>query len=175
MTNYFIVPGLGNSGPEHWQTYFENSGPNFKRIQQKEWDAPNCKDWINTINEAIASVDPLSVVLIGHSLGCATIAHWAKEFGITIKGALLVAPSDLEAPRYNFPATGFNPIPLEPIPFKTIVVASSNDEWVSLERAAYFAHCWGSEFINIGEAGHINAVSGYFRWEEGRQFLDQFY
>ncbi|MFM2326283.1 MAG: hypothetical protein RIR31_485, partial [Bacteroidota bacterium] len=25
MTNYFIVPGLGNSGAEHWQTFFENS------------------------------------------------------------------------------------------------------------------------------------------------------
>jgi len=30
MTNYFIVPGLGNSGPEHWQTYFEKSGNNCK-------------------------------------------------------------------------------------------------------------------------------------------------
>ena len=42
MTNYFIVPGLGNSGPEHWQTYFEKSGSNFQRIEQQEWEAPAC-------------------------------------------------------------------------------------------------------------------------------------
>jgi predicted alpha/beta hydrolase family esterase len=40
MTNNFIIPGLGNSGPEHWQTYFENSAENFLRINQQEWDAP---------------------------------------------------------------------------------------------------------------------------------------
>lgn len=32
MISYLIVPGLGNSGPEDWQTYFENSAPNFTRI-----------------------------------------------------------------------------------------------------------------------------------------------
>lgn len=171
LTNYLIIPGLGNSGPEHWQSYFENLGDNFSRIEQKEWDSPDCKDWINNINARILDFDPASVVLIGHSLGCATIAHWAKEFGTIIKGAILVAPSDLEAPRYNFPATGFSPIPLAPFKFKTIVVASSNDEWVTLERAQYFANCWGSEFVNIGEAGHINAASGHYRWGEGLELL----
>jgi predicted alpha/beta hydrolase family esterase len=28
MTNYLIIPGLGNSGPGHWQTYFEQVLPN---------------------------------------------------------------------------------------------------------------------------------------------------
>ncbi|WP_373286157.1 alpha/beta hydrolase [Hymenobacter frigidus] len=28
----FIVPGLGNSGPDHWQTYFERQRPDFTRI-----------------------------------------------------------------------------------------------------------------------------------------------
>jgi uncharacterized protein len=174
LTNYLIIPGLGNSGPEHWQTYFENLADNFSRIDQEEWDAPDCKDWVNNINVRISEFDPASVVLIGHSLGCATIAHWAKEFGTIIKGAMLVAPSDLEAPRYNFPATGFSPIPLIPFKFKTLVVASSNDEWVTLERAQYFANCWGSEFVNIGEAGHINAASGHYRWEEGIELLSKF-
>jgi predicted alpha/beta hydrolase family esterase len=70
MTNYFIVPGLGNSGPEHWQTYFEKSGDNFKRIIQQEWDAPHCEDWIETINKTISSHDPSTIILIVHSLGC---------------------------------------------------------------------------------------------------------
>jgi uncharacterized protein len=171
MTNYLLVPGLGNSGPEHWQTHFENLADNFYRIEQQESDAPNCKDWITTINKKVVEFDPLSVVLIGHSLGCATIAHWAAKYKQQIKGAMLVAPSDLEAPQYTFPATGFAPMPKEKIDFKTIVVASANDVWVSLERAQFFAKIWGSEFINIGNAGHINVASGHTNWDEGITIL----
>ncbi|CAH0995394.1 hypothetical protein EMA8858_01515 [Emticicia aquatica] len=171
MTNYFILPGLGNSGANHWQTHFENLGDNFKRINQQEWDAPYCDDWLETIDKTLAEYDLENVILIGHSLACTTIAHWAKKYNKTIKGALLVAPSDIENPVYTFPATGFTPIPLEKIKFKTIVVASSNDEWVSLERAKFFAENWGSEFINIGDAGHINADAGYGEWNFGLEIL----
>jgi uncharacterized protein len=174
MTNYFIVPGLGNSGPEHWQTYFENQGDNFIRINQQEWDAPNCDDWIQTIDTTLANIDLSTVVLIGHSLACTTIAHWAKRYGKKIKGALLVAPSDVDVPGYNFPTTGFSPIPTDKINFKTIMVASANDEWVTLERAQFFANNWGSECINIGEAGHINAAAGFGIWEEGLELLKKF-
>ena len=171
MTNYLIVPGLGNSGENHWQTYFENSGKNFYRVEQKEWEKPACEDWIEAVEKKVSEFDPSSVVLIGHSLGCSTIAHWAAKYKRKIKGAMLVAPSDLEAPQYTFPATGFAPIPLDQINFPTIIVASADDVWVSLERARFFAECWGSKFINIGNAGHINAASGHTSWEEGLQIL----
>jgi uncharacterized protein len=174
MTNYFIVPGLGNSGPEHWQTYFETKGDNFIRINQQEWDAPNCEDWIKTIDATLANIDLSTVVLIGHSLACTTIAHWAKRYGKKIKGALLVAPSDVDVPGYNFPTTGFSPIPADKINFKTIVVASANDEWVTLERAQFFANNWESECINIGEAGHINTAAGFGKWDEGLELLKKF-
>lgn len=171
MTRYFIIPGLGNSGPEHWQTWFESQGPQFIRIQQTEWDAPDLDDWLGNIDAALEGQDLSQVVLIGHSLGCATIAHWARRSGKVVKGALLVAPSDLEAPVYTFPATGFTPIPLERIPFPTIVVASTDDVWVSLDRAKFFADRWGSAFVNIGAAGHINAASGHHHWSAGLELL----
>jgi len=171
MTNYLIVPGLGNSGPEHWQTFFENSGDNFKRITQQEWDAPVCNDWVAAIDKSVSDYDAASVILIGHSLGCTTIAHWATRYKKKIKGALLVAPSDVEAQEYTFPAKGFSPMPTKKINFKTIVVASADDPWVSLERARHFADNWGSEFINIGKAGHINAASGHKEWKEGFNIL----
>ncbi|TCD11717.1 serine hydrolase family protein [Pedobacter frigidisoli] len=171
MTNYFIIPGLGNSGPDHWQTHFEKSSTNFIRINQKNWDAPTASDWTETIEQAISNYDLANVVLIGHSLGCTAIANWARKYQKEIKGALLVAPSDLEAPRYTFPTIGFDHVPLDKINFKTIVVASSDDEWVSLKRAKFFADSWESEFVNIGNAGHINANSGFGEWPEGLEIL----
>ncbi|RDC56900.1 serine hydrolase family protein [Pedobacter chinensis] len=104
-------------------------------------------------------------------LGCSAIANWTKQYQKQIKGALLVAPSDLEAPQYTFSTVGFDHVPLAKINFKTLVVASSNDEWVTLERARFFADNWGSEFINIGNAGHINAASGYSEWPAGPEIL----
>jgi predicted alpha/beta hydrolase family esterase len=175
MANIFIIPGLGNSGPEHWQTWMENQLPGAVRIQQKEWEAPSCADWISSINMALKNIDPSTVILVGHSLGCVTIARWAAQAQAPIKGALLVAPSDIESPVYEFPATGFTPIPLHPIPFPTIVVASDDDVWVSPERAAFFAKRWGSELVNIGHAGHINAAAGFGPWPEGINILKRLF
>ncbi|MEO8772336.1 MAG: alpha/beta hydrolase [Ferruginibacter sp.] len=171
MTKFFLIPGLGNSGPDHWQTWFEGTGNNFQRINQTKWDTPTCSDWIEKVDESISGLDLSKVVLIGHSLGCSTIAHWAKKYKRKIKGAMLVAPSDVEAPQYAFPVKGFAPIPDDKIDFKTIIVASSDDQWVSLERATFFAANWGSELTNIGNAGHINAASGHKKWEEGLTIL----
>ncbi|QIK54021.1 alpha/beta hydrolase [Dysgonomonas sp. HDW5B] len=173
MNNYFIIPGLGNSGANHWQTYFENSGENFQRINQQEWNAPNCEEWMKNIDDTISKYDLSTVILIGHSLGCVTIANWAKQYGRKIKGALLVAPSDIESPLYTFTSSGFTPIPLDRINFETIIVASSNDPWVSNERVKLFADSWGSKLINIGAAGHINAESGYGEWQEGLDILKE--
>lgn len=142
-----ILPGLGNSGERHWQSLWEKEYPEFIRVHQQEWDAPRCRDWINTIEKKIKEQRSENVILAAHSLGCAAVAFWAREFQTKIKGALLVAPSDSEAETYTFPATGFAPIPLDKLPFPSIVAASSNDYYIKLERAKRFAECWGSEFV----------------------------
>ena len=169
---FFTVPGLGNSGPAHWQTYFERLDPTCTRIEQRDWEAPVCADWVATIEQALAGEDLSRVVLIGHSLGCATIAHWAGQYGHSIRGALLVAPSDVETAHYaTFPTTGFVPMPLRRLPFASQLVASANDEWLSLVRARQFAAAWGSELVEVGLAGHLNVASVFGDWPAGRALL----
>jgi predicted alpha/beta hydrolase family esterase len=172
-TFYFVLPGLNNSGPRHWQTRWEEIY-GFTRIHQQEWDYPVKDDWIHTINEVIAPFPPGQVVLIGHSLACVTIAHWAARYNRTIKGAFLVAPSDVDAPSYPTGTTGFKPMLLDPLPFPSLVVASTNDPYVSLERAAFFASQWGSRFETVGDRGHINSDSGLGDWPEGYKLLQTF-
>jgi uncharacterized protein len=167
-----ILPGLGNSGPQHWQSIWERQF-NFIRVEQNDWETPVCTDWIEAINNEVKKYDACNVILVGHSLACTTIAYWAQKFNIGIKGALLVAPSDTEADTYPPGTTGFTPVPLIKLPFKSVVVASSNDYYVTSDRAKLFADSWGSELINVGDAGHINAVSGYGEWGEGLELLKQ--
>jgi uncharacterized protein len=171
-TAIFLLPGLYNSGPQHWQTHWE-AEYGFMRIEQKDWETPVCEDWINTIDVEIARQNLSNVILIGHSLACCTIVHWANKFHRKIKGALLVGPSDVDAPSYPPGTTGFKPMPLNNLPFPSIVIASSNDEYVSMERARHFAYCWGSELHNIGDYGHINSSSNLGLWPEGYMLLEK--
>jgi serine hydrolase len=176
-TVYLTVPGLGNSGPQHWQTFWEKRFPDkFRRIEQAEWETPACKDWTAKIEAAVQEAGPENVVLLAHSLGCIAVAHWAKDHGATaggIKGVFLVAPSDCEAPSYTFDTKGFSPIPLGRLPCKSLLVASTNDEYVSFDRAKEFAHAWGSEFVDLGDSGHINGDAGFGEWNEGLELLSR--
>jgi len=172
-TFYFVLPGLNNSGPLHWQSRWETLY-GFTRIHQRDWDTPDKNDWVHTINEVIAPFPPENVILIAHSLACCAVAHGANRYAKPIKGALLVAPADTDAPSFPKDPTGFEPIPLQKLPFQTIVVASANDEYVSLQRALYFATQWGSTFIDIGNKGHINSASGLGDWPEGYKLLQTF-
>jgi len=171
MTNYFIIPGYGGSGPEHWQSYFEQLGDHFHRIVQVDWDAPDIKEWAANIDKAIQGYELEYVVLVAHSLGCPTLAYWAQQYQRKIKGALLVAPPDVELLQDKLQVTLFDAIPAEKFNFKTIVVASTNDHWAGIEIAKEYAQNWGSDFINIGDAGHINDQSGFGDWKQGQEIL----
>lgn len=170
MPTVLLVPGLGNSGPEHWQTYWEALGPGYVRVQQTDWETPLLSEWVASLDDAVRRAGP-AVVLAAHSAGCALVAAWSQLPGRQVKGALLVAPSDTESPYYPPGARGFAPMPLAPIPFATIVVASTDDEFVSLARAEHFAHAWGSRFVSVGNAGHLNAASRLGDWPTGRKLL----
>ncbi|WP_400194315.1 RBBP9/YdeN family alpha/beta hydrolase [Hymenobacter sp. B81] len=168
----FNIPGLRNSGPDHWQSQWEAQSPTeFSRIEQDNWQAPDCTQWTATIETQLAAFDTARVVLTGHSVGCAAIVQWYARYRRTLRGALLVAPSDVDHPAYPPYITGFSPLFLAPLPFPSIVVASSNDHVVALDRARYFAACWGSQFVELPLAGHIEGKSGFGAWPEGLQLV----
>jgi predicted alpha/beta hydrolase family esterase/GNAT superfamily N-acetyltransferase len=165
-----ILPGLYNSGPAHWQSRWESVHPEMRRVIQDDWERPRCADWIARLDAAIQATP--DAVLVAHSSSCALVAHWAGAHGSRrIHGALLVAPSDPEAPSYPDGPTGFAPMPLGRLPFSSVVVASTNDRYVTAERARTFADAWGSRLVTIGDAGHINSESGLGEWPAGFALL----
>jgi predicted alpha/beta hydrolase family esterase len=166
-----ILPGLYNSGPNHWQTIWERLDPGFRRVIQKDWEAPSCSDWVEALQSAVTRTP--GAVLVAHSSACALVAHWAQRCSPDgILGALLVAPSDPGGPNYPKGPTGFAPMPMARLPFPSVVVASTNDIYVTTERAAAFASAWGSRLVNIGAAGHINGDSGLGSWPAGLELLE---
>jgi predicted alpha/beta hydrolase family esterase len=171
-----ILPGLFNSGPEHWQTLWERTDASCCRVEQQDWDAPACADWVATLDRVVASLET-KAILVGHSSACALVAHWARsaapEQQSKILGALLVAPSDPDGAQYPIGPTGFSPMPLERLPFASIVVTSDDDEYVAELQARRYASAWGSRIVIVQGAGHINSASGLGAWPQGYALLEQ--
>ncbi|MBV6700527.1 alpha/beta hydrolase [Kitasatospora aureofaciens] len=175
-TTYLVLAGYENSGPEHWQTRWEEAEPEtFRRVQQADWDHPEPGDWVARVDAAVAEAAAEGpVVLVAHSLGCITAARWvagtSADRTAAVRGALLVAPADIDTA--DVPAlVGFRPVALTAFPFPTLVVASTDDPWVTPERARHFAESWGARYVEPGAYGHINSASGLGDWPEGRKLL----
>ncbi|MBP0593193.1 alpha/beta hydrolase [Paraburkholderia sp. LEh10] len=170
-----VLPGYMNSGEGHWQTRWEARYPNFVRVAMHDWDHPVCEAWCDTLDATVAA-SKAPVLLAAHSLGCLTIAFWAarhaSDGGLAkVAGALLVAVPDPAGPEFPPDASGFGAVPLVRLPFKSIVVASTDDPYGGVPFSQACAAAWGSRWENIGPRGHINAESGLGDWEVGQRWL----
>ena len=172
-----LLPGWQNSGPAHWQSRWEalQTAPfEFVRVQQADWMCPLRGDWMIQLEEAVLAA-PGPVLLVSHSLGCMLTAAWAEHSQNThrVAGALLVAPGDPEREELRAVLKSWAPIVRKPLPFNSILLGSENDLYCDFARAQGFAQSWGSQFVNTGARGHINAESGLGDWPEGLHYLEQ--
>jgi uncharacterized protein len=170
-SNVLILPGWYSSGPQHWQSLWEKRH-GYRRVEQHDWDKPLRGDWTARLEEVILTCDE-PAVLVAHSLGCILAAQWASISQNThrVKGALLVAPGDVEREDIRDQIPSWSPIALQNLPFPSVLLASRNDPYCAFERARLFAHAWGSQFMDYGDCGHINAESGLASWPEGHVLL----
>ena len=167
--NYLIVPGLNNSGPSHWQSFWAKSLPNASRVYQRCWDKPQKEEWVATLDETVRQLKG-DTILVSHSLGSVTTVFWLlraqerHELPANIKGVFLVAPADTDVVES---ISNFAPMPTGKLPVPACVVGSEN-------RAEFFAKSWGAKLFNAGALGHINSDSNLGEWEQGRKFLAEF-
>ncbi len=166
-----FVPGLGGSGPDHWQTRWAGRLSTARLVEQADWLAPRRAEWVETLALAVADCER-PVVLVGHSLGSVAIAHAASRFAPgKVKGAMLVAPPDDATMRaladFAGVAEEFALPALEKLPFTSMLAASRNDPLSPISASEALAREWGARFVDAGDSGHINAESGHGPWPEG--------
>ena len=166
-----LVPGINNSGATHWQTLWEIANPTFQRIRVVDWDRPSCASWVDAIEDSVSSMGG-AVFIVAHSLGCLPVIEWVRNRQVDkIGGALFVSVPDPNGSNFPVEATGFKQLRLQQLPFKSIVVSSEDDPYGSPDFARRCADGWGSRFVGIGAAGHINASSNLGVWDEGMNLL----
>jgi hypothetical protein len=172
-SNILILPGWQNSGPEHWQSLWQVTH-GYARVEQHDWLRPLRGDWIARLEDVLLQQKE-PAVLVAHSLGCLLVAAWAVHSRNThlVKAALLVAPGDAEREEMRPLLASWSPIPLQKLPFKSILVGSRDDPYCSFERAQAFASAWGADFVDAGAQGHLNTESGLGAWPQGQALLDR--
>ncbi len=170
-----IVPGIDGSGPDHWQTRWEEERIDCRRVEQSEWHDPDPLDWIARIDGAVNAIGA-PVVLVAHSLGCLAVGAWATLSRTARErplAAMLVAPCDPAQESARPGITRFGLIARARLPFPSLLVSSSNDPYASFARASRFAAEWGSELVDAGESGHLNARSNLGSWRWGQDMLER--
>lgn len=169
-----IIPGLGDSGTGHWQNYWLEHFPNAVKVRQDNWAQPQLNEWLIKLQQTIAAIDG-PIIAVAHSLAVSLFVHWTERYNDhKLIGALLVAPADVDSPLHTPAETwNFSPIPTSILPFPSIVVTSTNDPYITKERAEELAMLWGSDFVNVGALGHINSASSLEYWKEGQEILQR--
>jgi predicted alpha/beta hydrolase family esterase len=161
-----IIPGLGGSGPDHWQTRWAQKLSTARRVEQRDWNEPKRDEWVTAI-AAVIEASKRPVILVAHSLGAIAAVHACRNTAHSIKGAFLVATPSEMAVRDLRIDPAFRPFPRARLPFPTVLVASTDDALASLDDAEALARDWGAKLIDAGPSGHINAESGHGPWPEG--------
>ena len=161
------VPGWRDSGPGHWQSLWTERLPGAVRVRQDDWITPSRPAWLASITRTVLD-QPGPVVMVAHSLGCIATVHLPPEAAARIQGALLVAPAD---PERRAVLSDFAPVPFARLPYRSVLVASANDPYCPVRLAGAYARAWGSEFVRLQDAGHINVASGHGEWPLGLALL----
>ena len=169
---YLLIPGGGGSGVDHWHHRWAASLPNCSWVDQADPAGGTRAEWVATINNAVAS-SSTPAVLVAHSLGCVAVAHWSSAHDGPVEAALLVAPADVEddwaEPDSLYKR--FQPIPMDPLPFPSTVVASTNDPLLTLDRARSFATAWESKLEIAGDHLHLGSDALLDTWPAGQRYL----
>ena len=143
------------------------------RFAPSDWDRPDLADWCGALDQAIKAQDR-PPILVAHSLACLLVAHWAATRATLAAGAMLVAVPDPSAPAFPDEARSFAPAPDQPLPFPSMIIASTSDPYGAVGHSERCAQQWGSRLIALGPLGHINTASNLGDWPAGREILASF-
>ena len=177
-----VVPGLRDHVAQHWQTLlaarFQQQRRAVRSVTPMGRDDLSCAARVEAIEREARAIDgPL--VIVAHSGGCITVAHWARHTRRAVHGALLATPPDFETPMpEGYPsldalaAAGWLPVPRERLPFRSVVAVSRDDPLASAQRVLSLANQWGSECVDLGAVGHLNPASGYGEWPRADALIE---
>lgn len=178
MIHTVIVPGVGGSEHDHWQSWLQRQLKSCSRVQQQDWNKPVLHAWVEQFVKTVQAIqEPIQIV--AHSFGClTTVAALAQhpELNQNIKNLVLVAPANparfgdagFARESQNDYQQYFHQLKLQA---PTQMIISENDPWLNFQDALQLAKAWKIRPKNLGQVGHINVASGFGPFPEIYDFL----
>jgi len=167
-----VVPGWTGAAEAHWQSRLIAKLSSAVLVEQPDWAYGDLSLAVSHLVNAVRKAEK-PAVFVTHSVGGNLLAHAVTALARLdllgrVKGAFIVAPpADAELAKLAGIDPSIVPTPRTPLPFKAIVVSSSDDPYATPAQTQALAKDWGAEFVDAGPAGHINTESGHGPWPEG--------
>jgi len=162
-----ILHGWGGSDYPHWQAKLASKlACNYKAVYfplLKNPHFPNKNSWLKQLEDIMEWFNP--TIVLCHSLANTLWFWYVNEHKVSIDKLYMVAMPSLNTKEATI--SSFFPVPKpKSLGAKEIfMVASSNDKWCTIIEAKELANSYGAKFLELKDAGHINADSGYGDWD----------
>jgi predicted alpha/beta hydrolase family esterase len=162
-----LIHGWEEKPEGHWLPWVG------EQLKKKGWqvdipEMPNTKN--PKLDEWLAKLESLApngnTMLIGHSLANALILKYLEKPNTKIKGAVMVAAwdwlmEDVKEFHETFFESGFDYQQIKEKHVPLIIVNSTTDPWIDIEKAKPMAGKLGAKFVAVENAGHFMDRNGY--------------
>jgi len=162
-----ILHGWGGSDAPHWQSHLASEiAKNYGTVSFPLLDNchfPSKNRWLKQVKKILEDFKPHTVVC--HSLAN-TLWFWlCQEKLETVERLFMVSPPSLSTNEATLKTFFPCEIPSNVYANEIHLIVSDNDPWIKLDEAETMAKSVNASYTVIENAGHINADSGYGKWE----------
>ncbi len=163
-----ILHGWGGSDAPHWQAELASEiAKNYGTVSFPLLDNchfPSKNRWIKQVKQILEEFKPDTVVC--HSLAN-NLWFWLCEEGdmLEVERLFMVSVPSLNTQEKTIKTFFPCPMPKKIFAKEAHMIVSDDDPWVKLEEAKSIASNFDMQFTTLEKAGHINADSGYGKWE----------
>jgi len=162
-----ILHGWGGSDAPHWQAELASEiAKDYGTVSFPLLDNchfPSKNRWIKQVKKILEDFKPDTVVC--HSLAN-TLWFWLCQEEIqTVQRLFMVSPPSLSTEEKTIKTFFPCEAPSELYAKEIHMIVSDDDPWVKMEEAQDIASHYNATFTSIQNAGHINADSGYGKWD----------
>jgi len=167
-TKLLILHGWGGSDAPHWQAELAcEMAKNYGTVSFPLLDNchfPSKNRWLRQVKQILKEFKPHTVVC--HSLAN-TLWFWLcqEEEMTTVERLFMVSPPSLTTQEQTIKTFFPCSIPKEIHAKEIHLIVSDDDPWIETKEAQTMASQIGASFRILSNAGHINANSGYGKWE----------
>jgi len=163
-----ILHGWGGSDAPHWQAELAAEiAKNYGTVSFPLLDSchfPSKNRWMKQVKQILLDFKPDTVVC--HSLANNLWMWLCEEDDMTYVDRLfMVSPPSLKTEEKTIKTFFPCPMPRNIYAKEVHMIVSDDDPWVQMDEAQKLAKNFNATLTVLENAGHINADSGYGKWD----------